>query len=115
MKNSDHATEVRACAHRRRRVVARQDVGQPRRADHETEGQGEEVPHADAGRHREVAPELGVVAGRRGGRLPRGEGGLGLELVDLGLGQAARLDLGVDLVGVLLPERARRLLLGVAR
>ena len=102
-------------AHRGRGVVAGQDVRQPRRADHEAERQGEEVPHADAGRHREIAAELGVVAGRRRGRLPAGQRGLRLQLLDLGLGEAARLDLGVDLVGVLLPERARLLLLGVAR
>ena len=93
-------------ADRRGRVVARQDVGKPRRADHEAEGQGEEVPHLVPGRDLEVVLDLGAFL-RRGRRLR-------VELLLLGgqlflLGAGGVLELHRDRVGLGLPERAGRL------
>ena len=65
-------------------------------------------------RHRQVAADLGVVAGRRRRRLLGGGFRCCLQFVDLRVGEVAHLDLGVGLVGVLFPQRARLLLLGVA-
>ena len=99
--------------HRGRSVVARQDVGQARGAHHEAEGQRQEVPHADAGRHGEGVARTGRLAGAGAGAWARAGRCWALSLSTSALGQAARLELGGELVRFLLPERARLLLLGV--
>src|SRR5262245_9010521 len=90
-------------------------MGKSRRADHQTKGQREEVPHAYAGRHREIAPEFSVVARRRRGGLLRGYSRRRSEFLDLSVVETARFDLGVDFVGLLLPQGAGLLLLGITR